>query len=724
MSTKFYVYGGGRWRELDLNTGRVSGWAKSARIVVARNGRLECSRNAPILRALRALAAGEPSRARDGPRLPHTRWTEEEHPTQKQLHNSPCRHCCHHRYTAVVENVCQHLPSEQPVRSPLVPPLLHQPALSSTRRVVGDEILDKLRNECVNQPEQSSISAQVRSPQKRATRASSASKDVRHSAAHRIKRQRVSSSSSVECLSNDINNKNDRQGNGKRVQLEKQKKKLERRGRPPKQSPANILGVVATAIPIPNPNSVQPLCITSGKWNSPSTPNKANVQPNGDISHTEQSPESNHIAAPSSVLSSANEDSQASSDKSDSNEASDESGSKSDDEESPQIAETSALLAHKLHSSGHAASVGQSHQNETPATTKVCKELVIEEKDVIALRGFLRRSAPGVSLNRFDNDDEYKRSIFYRLHPLVSVERSARIQEMLSEQDDISLRDFASQLGLRSISDDPLPRRETPNGTITKTSRARKQPDRYSEILPQPSKSPVKKLFTSTKSPTRKKSLSKSSTSSKRRSHKKAKLKPSPSVKLTSHENDGSKLLPSEKTSRKNIDLLSQSQSPIKRVTRENDMSNSSTPKKISQPALAKVVGSSKKTSHRNISKSTVLVETTNHEVALNSPAPKQITAHENGVSSKTAITLSSGDRAPKPREPPPQIALPLRDQPRRKLETIKPAHSRGGKEYTPSEDTAIVTWVSSEGRARLVNGNRMWRELQGQYEQLTGTCE
>lgn len=65
---KFFIYGGGRWREVDAATGRIDGWG-SARFVVARGGRLEAARTTGVLTSLRALTTGQPSAARAGPQL-------------------------------------------------------------------------------------------------------------------------------------------------------------------------------------------------------------------------------------------------------------------------------------------------------------------------------------------------------------------------------------------------------------------------------------------------------------------------------------------------------------------------------------------------------------------------------------------------------------------------------------------------------------------------------
>lgn len=50
-----------------------------------------------------------------------------------------------------------------------------------------------------------------------------------------------------------------------------------------------------------------------------------------------------------------------------------------------------------------------------------------------------------------------------------------------------------------------------------------------------------------------------------------------------------------------------------------------------------------------------------------------------------------------------------------------KRASASSSKEYSNLEDHAIVAWVLTGGRARLVNGNRLWRDLGDHYERLTG---
>lgn len=95
--------------------------------------------------------------------------------------------------------------------------------------------------------------------------------------------------------------------------------------------------------------------------------------------------------------------------------------------------------------SGHAV-VGRS-QLEAP------KELMIDEQDVHILRLFLQKHYPDEDLLRFDTDDKYKMLHFYQINPLVCVERCPRVAAAASKRGLLSLIDFASKLGLRSVSE-------------------------------------------------------------------------------------------------------------------------------------------------------------------------------------------------------------------------------------------------------------------------------
>ncbi|OWR51242.1 hypothetical protein KGM_214455 [Danaus plexippus plexippus] len=94
---KFYVLGGGRWREVDMSSGLVEGWGP-ARFLVARGGRLRAQRRAPVLRGLRALAVGRPTTVHDGPTLSQIRYDTvskpKPRPARRQLCD-PCHVPCH-----------------------------------------------------------------------------------------------------------------------------------------------------------------------------------------------------------------------------------------------------------------------------------------------------------------------------------------------------------------------------------------------------------------------------------------------------------------------------------------------------------------------------------------------------------------------------------------------------------------------------------------------------
>lgn len=86
------------------------------------------------------------------------------------------------------------------------------------------------------------------------------------------------------------------------------------------------------------------------------------------------------------------------------------------------------------------------------------KELVIDERDVEILRLFLQKHYPDEELLRFDTDNEYKKMHFYQINPLVNIERCPQIERMIRSESQLSLVDFASKLGLRSVSEASSPK--------------------------------------------------------------------------------------------------------------------------------------------------------------------------------------------------------------------------------------------------------------------------
>ncbi|KAL4711189.1 hypothetical protein ACJJTC_019030, partial [Scirpophaga incertulas] len=62
-----------------------------------------------------------------------------------------------------------------------------------------------------------------------------------------------------------------------------------------------------------------------------------------------------------------------------------------------------------------------------------------------------------------------------------------------------------------------------------------------------------------------------------------------------------------------------------------------------------------------------------------------------------------------------------LHSQPKSKNQPVKIKTRPGFREYSNMEDHAIVSWISNGDRARRVNGNRVWTELQSQFAKITG---
>ncbi|XP_053622967.1 probable ATP-dependent helicase PF08_0048 isoform X2 [Plodia interpunctella] len=91
--------------------------------------------------------------------------------------------------------------------------------------------------------------------------------------------------------------------------------------------------------------------------------------------------------------------------------------------------------------------------NSTQTSVSALQELIVNEDDVTALRSFLkRRNVFDVDLYRFDTDDNYKSTLFYKINPLVCIERCPKIADIVSQR---SLREFTRELGLREAAAAP-----------------------------------------------------------------------------------------------------------------------------------------------------------------------------------------------------------------------------------------------------------------------------
>ncbi|CAK1587398.1 unnamed protein product [Parnassius mnemosyne] len=107
MSAKFFIYAGRRWRELETESGRLSGWGR-AKFVFLRRGRLVVARRCAVLRALRALATGRGNAARDG--LALSKYVPPAVANEKKKDKSPapvsCKECQRHHEHVVLPQHC------------------------------------------------------------------------------------------------------------------------------------------------------------------------------------------------------------------------------------------------------------------------------------------------------------------------------------------------------------------------------------------------------------------------------------------------------------------------------------------------------------------------------------------------------------------------------------------------------------------------------------------
>ncbi|KAJ8703849.1 hypothetical protein PYW07_013143 [Mythimna separata] len=503
MAAKYFVWGEGVWREVDVASGRVSGWRRRARFVFLRRGRLQVARRRPVLRALDALARGQPSAAADGCRLPHRSKHESaarrEPPARPAPPLPPCEQhrCC-------VHNGCHAQPREAAPQSardaatctepyalsvPPPPPPAPPPAPASS----GDEFVSK--------------------------------------------RARLPCAADVSAL----------------------------------------LGK-------PAPPATPPDTTDKKRSPAPAAPRREGTPP-------------------------AKRARAAGSDKTDST---------SSDEPLRRVSHRTAST-----SSDEPLQRRASSYRRAPA---VCKELIVSEADILALRGFVARSRPS-ALYRFDADDEYKRALFYAINPLVQVERCARLERLLASRAAAALPHFAARLGL-------TPRQAAPPPPAPARRRTRFK--LYREI--------------SSSSDTDKENKEKHSSPNKERNEPLGETKPAPRATARVDRED------------KEVAVM---KAPL-----TNGVANDAP--RAKRPAAA---------------------------------APER-------SKQKGALESEDSGVAPSVSGAPPSAGTHV---------ISKRASRANAKEYSNLEDHAIVAWVSAGSRATQVGGNRLWRELQDQFERLTG---
>ncbi|KAM3955793.1 uncharacterized protein ACR2FA_010272 [Aphomia sociella] len=377
---------------------------------------------------------------------------------------------------------------------------------------------------------------------------------------------------------------------------------------------------------------------------------------------------------------------------------------------------------------------------ENSATDTPCyKEVTVDLEDLDVLRSFLAKTNVWeVDLRKFDRDDKYKISVLFKITPLVTVDRCPQIARMLRRpnHDVISLKDFATKLGLRRVR-----RGSDSDNDTNKENRARNRLERRAK------RNKRSKTENRGHSDARGKLDSKQNVNTNKVD----------SVKTISDQNKNSRhdrVNNESKTvkvhSKHSIDVRNRTNNVDKTIRNKVD-SSSDYSEKISYDRVrhsASTVKDKKKDSGSSSDFQTETIgssKTKQGTIAIRNNVNSDRIKRERGRDGKylpkdfsssknsTLETINSGsdvDSDGAKRTDASSKRKKRDGDTRNNLETNvlknKAAYKgcvppRATREYSQLEDHAIVAWLSNGGRANKVNGNRLWRELQPIYPRLTG---
>nr|XP_026496050.1 uncharacterized protein LOC113400630 isoform X1 [Vanessa tameamea] len=653
---KFYIYGGCRWREVCTTSGRVDGWG-NVQFLTVRSGRLQVARKNTVLRGLRALAASKPTSVHDGLPLSQIRHNnsiedKKEHNCSQYQHH----HCC-----------CK------------------QQDLSLKSDVIFNNIF-KAASTC-SAAVQCSLEVSTSTPNlsKSITGPSKTSEARTKNGVKRLLSKRKRSTSEDEGEERNKNGKTIERRNeidkeldlsllerrqARNLNNNKYDKRQTHRQQISSSEDDGLKAVIRKNLP------------RRGNHQSPVKSRNVSKAPNG----TRESLTSNTINKKrkkilNNIHSSSDESSEIQSKpaiqasrsvdefwntlfKTKPTRRSKRKLSTSDDDtyqEERKARETSKKIVESDQESR------RKHTQEIETGDLMCKELMIGEDDVQLLRSFIEKDKAnifGVDLELFDTDDEYKRKIFYKINPLVNVARCKRIAAMLrdgrSQSDAVSLEDFISTLGLRSVLDVP-----SQTGSKYKM-RARRNPSNGG---------PDKENHRTTKhNPNTSTSSSKSKVLVER---------------LRDSANKKNKIISKKKS--KVVGLIGKMTSKPTRSRKEQDEVVL-----LSSDSDSDSVFESKRESAFEKSKR-LTSEARRPDAAAALKRDNKKEGKASGTGSRKANGPASG-RA-----------------------SGRVSGKAGGREYSRAEDEAIVAWVRGAERARRVNGNQLWIELQPLHQQKTG---
>ncbi|KAI8426671.1 hypothetical protein MSG28_014389 [Choristoneura fumiferana] len=431
MAAKYYIYARGRWCEVDTRNGRVEGFKERARFLFFRGGKLELASTAKVLRGLRALSGGNPGPVRDGPPLPrrkrrHRRRSRRDRDSRARHHG-----CCLHSRCDVNANdyrdklVLPSLPA---------PPLPPAPVSPRKRRIIYSDESPQTRLD--KSPVKKTLQKQTHNEQVNENVESSSEEVTQRptrSTASRVRKDKIEDADSSKLRK--IQKQNHKILVEKSVELssEEEIKRPSRNTASKIRNDNKIENRDYSKLQKLQKQKLDKLIIDSAESTTeeetkrPTRNTASKVRKDNKVENRDSSEE--QVRSPRKLKNKQvpNKDHKQKSKKATNNNVSKRGGAR--------------LL------------VGVSETEESDKQSncsELAKELVIDEDDVILLRRYLAKRGIG-DLDRFDNDEEYKKRVFYRLNPLVTIERCKPLENLLLQK--MSLKEFARNLGLRSVAE-------------------------------------------------------------------------------------------------------------------------------------------------------------------------------------------------------------------------------------------------------------------------------
>ncbi|XP_037876093.1 uncharacterized protein LOC101737398 [Bombyx mori] len=677
MSMKFFIFAGGRWREVDMETGGVSGWRNRAQFAYQSRGKLRVASSESVLRGVRALADGHPSSVQDGPRLSQMRCENSEYKKiiERETMCLPyCQYrckCIEHKKLEKRERMCLPCCQQGYKRNTIQPisPLLVSNYTQTSHQEVTLNLLSETEHRArpVARMRAQSCSKQISVKRKHVPTSSDSTENGR-----KIPKIEGSNLCSYARLAPKKNQLKSQRDNSKTAHVVDKSKCMKLQQKSTRQS-----------------------CRTTTEEFTAKITSRSNDQLTDDAHSEEQSNDPETVGR-------------------------------------------------------HIASILTRNSRRKASKIDACKELIIDQSDVELFRNYLRKHCSDDVVTQFDNDQTYKTLLFYRINPLVSVERCERIHRMLQRADNLSLVDFASQLGLRSVSEgsqENLKRYKTRNNIRTphKDVWTKSETDNFTDLKQSKSiRNLTERILRGATSERNNNVLHHPDTCNNDQSSRTTRN--SAGMLRTDRESSGrvNKLdrdSNSKVVSRDNRGRYRCIVNKLKRnrdtacVNKLDNQYNSEGEDNMVRKTHSEGAnrdrnsgGANKLDRARNSDKVTKF-DSDRHSKGVHKLDPNRSGGEENRLDrrrdrdkskhkSNVVVSVSSDSES----------QFQSKQEAPRKVDALNPhiiskrPCRPSAKEYSTLEDHAIVSWLSLGSRSRQVKGNRVWRDLQDSYLAITGT--